>query len=58
MESTLFDDLVQSLQEAKAISTGKVKTSRRFDLMPTEQIPPHPSPKSKTLRASVISPNC
>lgn len=32
MEKTLFDDLVQSLKEAKDISKGKAKTSRRFDV--------------------------
>jgi DNA-binding transcriptional regulator YiaG len=32
MEKTLFDDLVQSLKEAKDISKGKAKASRRFDI--------------------------
>ena len=32
MEKTLFDDLQQSLKEAKAISKGKVKASRRFNV--------------------------
>ena len=30
MEKTLFDDLVQSLKEAKDISKGKTEASRRF----------------------------
>ena len=30
MEKTLFDDLVQSLKEAKDISKGKAEASRRF----------------------------
>jgi putative transcriptional regulator len=36
MENTLFDDLLQSLKEAKAISNGEVKASRRFEVMPTD----------------------
>ena len=32
MEKALFDDLVQSLKEAKNISKGKAKASRRFDI--------------------------
>jgi putative transcriptional regulator len=32
MEKVLFDDLVQSLKEAKAISRKGAKPSRRFDL--------------------------
>jgi putative transcriptional regulator len=32
MEKALFDDLVQSLKEAKAISKGNAKASRRFDI--------------------------
>ena len=31
MEKSMFDDLRQSLKEAKAISKGKVKASRRFN---------------------------
>ena len=31
MDKRLFDDLVQSLKEAKAISKGKAKASRRFE---------------------------
>lgn len=34
MDKTLFDDLVGSLKEAKAIAAGKAKASRRFELMP------------------------
>lgn len=30
MDKTLFEDLVSSLQEAKAISNGKAAASRRF----------------------------
>lgn len=30
MEKSLFDDLMQSLKEAKAISKGEVEASRRF----------------------------
>ena len=33
MEKTLFDDLVQSLKEAKAIAKGSKKASRRFAVM-------------------------
>lgn len=36
MENTLFDDLVQSLKEAKAISKGEAKASRRFEIVPTD----------------------
>ena len=36
MESTLFDDLVQSLKEAKSISKGETQASRRFEVMPTD----------------------
>ena len=32
MDKELFDDLVKSLQEAKAISKGKRPASRRFDI--------------------------
>lgn len=32
MDNTLFDDLVQSLKEAKAISKGEALASRRFTL--------------------------
>ncbi len=33
MEKTLFEDLVSSLQEAKAISGGKAPASRRFEVI-------------------------
>ncbi|BBP03005.1 transcriptional regulator [Sulfuriferula plumbiphila] len=36
MEKTLFDDLVQSLKEADAITKGKTKASRRFDVTPPD----------------------
>jgi DNA-binding transcriptional regulator YiaG len=36
MESTLFDDLVQSLKEAKAIANGEAKASRRFEVAPPD----------------------
>jgi DNA-binding transcriptional regulator YiaG len=36
MEKTLFDDLLQSLKEAKAISKGEAKASRRFEVLPTD----------------------
>jgi putative transcriptional regulator len=36
METALFDDLVQSLKEAKAIAKGEAKASRRFELVPTD----------------------
>ena len=36
MENLLFDDLVQSLKEAKAISKGEVRALRRFEIMPTD----------------------
>jgi DNA-binding transcriptional regulator YiaG len=36
MEKTLFDDLVQSLKEAKDISKGKAKASRRFEITPLD----------------------
>ena len=36
MEKTLFDDLVQSLKEAKDISKGKAKVSRRFEVATTD----------------------
>lgn len=32
METSLFDDLVQSLKEVKDISQGKAAPSRRFDV--------------------------
>ena len=36
MESTLFDDLVQSLKEAKAIASGEAKAYRRFEVAPPD----------------------
>jgi putative transcriptional regulator len=33
MDKALFDDLVASLQEAKAISKGKAAASRRFEVV-------------------------
>ena len=36
MEATLFDDLVQSLKEARAISKGEAPASRRFEIMPPD----------------------
>jgi len=32
MDKTLFDDLVQSLKEAKAIAKGQSRASRRFEV--------------------------
>ena len=36
MEKTLFDDLKQSLKEAKAIKAGEMKASRRFTVDPID----------------------
>ncbi|MDR0771151.1 MAG: helix-turn-helix domain-containing protein [Burkholderiales bacterium] len=36
MEQVLFDDLVQSLKEAKAIAHGKAEASRRFTVAPPD----------------------
>jgi DNA-binding transcriptional regulator YiaG len=36
MEKSLFDDLVESLKEAQAISKGKIKASRRFTVKPID----------------------
>jgi putative transcriptional regulator len=36
MDKQLFDDLVQSLKEAKAIAAGKAKASRRFKVESTD----------------------
>lgn len=36
MEKALFNDLLQSLKEAKAISHGKTKASRRFKVESTD----------------------
>lgn len=59
MEKTLFDDLVQSLKEAKDISKGKGKASRRFELTPPdvkavrEQIGLSQSEFARLMRVSV-----
>lgn len=36
MEKTLFEDLVQSLKEAKAIAKGESPASRRFEVKPID----------------------
>ena len=36
MDKQLFDELVQSLKQAKAISKGKAKASRRFKVESTD----------------------
>ena len=36
MEQALFDDLLQSLQEAKAIAKGEANASRRFTVTPPD----------------------
>ncbi|MBL8511099.1 MAG: transcriptional regulator [Betaproteobacteria bacterium] len=36
MEKTLFNDLAQSLKEAKEISAGRAKASRRIDVTPID----------------------
>lgn len=36
MENTLFDDLVQSLKEARAIAKGEAEASRRFEVAPPD----------------------
>jgi len=36
MENALFEDLVQSLKEAGAISSGKAEASRRFRIPPLD----------------------
>lgn len=36
METSLFDDLVQSLKEAKAIAKGEIPASRRFTVLPPD----------------------
>lgn len=41
MDKTLFEDLVSSLKEAKAISKGKAPASRRFEVT---------TPDAKTVR--------
>ncbi len=44
MEKILFDDLVQSLKEAKNIAIGKMAPSRRFEIAP---------PDVKTIREKI-----
>ncbi|AMO96627.1 helix-turn-helix family protein [Collimonas fungivorans] len=59
MENALFDDLLQSLKEAKAISQGKAEASRRFQMPPTdvkavrEQIGLSQSEFAKLMRVSI-----
>jgi putative transcriptional regulator len=36
MEEALFDDLMQSMKEAKAIARGEAKASRRFTMEPPD----------------------
>lgn len=36
VNKALFNDLMQSLKEAKAISQGKLKPSRRFFVSPSD----------------------
>jgi len=36
MDATLFEDLVQSLKEAKAIAKGEAPASRRFQVKPID----------------------
>jgi putative transcriptional regulator len=36
MDKALFNDLLQSLKEAKAIAKGKALASRRFEAQPTD----------------------
>ncbi|MHB1084252.1 MAG: NadS family protein [Thiobacillus sp.] len=36
MDKTLFDDLMQSLKEAKGIARGEAKASRRFEIAPID----------------------
>lgn len=36
MEKTLLNKLMQSLKEAKAISQGKLRPSRRFVVLPAD----------------------
>jgi DNA-binding transcriptional regulator YiaG len=59
MEKALFDDLVQSLKEAKDISKGKAKASRRFEIKSPdvkavrEQIGLSQSDFAKLMRVSI-----
>jgi putative transcriptional regulator len=36
MEKTLFNDLIKSLKEAKAIAKGEIKAARRFEVAPPD----------------------
>ncbi|AMC34248.1 NadS family protein [Janthinobacterium sp. B9-8] len=36
MEPSLFEDLVQSLKEAKSIASGENQTARRFEVLPPD----------------------
>ncbi len=59
MEQILFDDLVQSLKEAKAIARGQAPASRRFKVKPPdvkvvrEQIGSTQSEFARLMRVSV-----
>lgn len=59
MEQILFDDLVQSLKEAKAIARGQAPASRRFKVAPPdvkvvrEQIGLSQSEFARLMRVSV-----
>ena len=59
MEQALFDDLAQSLKEAKAIAQGQAPASRRFTVEPTdvkavrEQIGLSQSEFARLMRVSV-----
>ena len=58
MEKTRFEDLVSSLQEAKAISGGKAPASRRFEviaLMPRPCVSRSACPKAKFARLMRVS---
>lgn len=57
MDKTLFDDLVQSLKEAKAITTGQTQASRRIvlqaeDVCQVRRYASTPGFLNKTLPAS------
>jgi DNA-binding transcriptional regulator YiaG len=59
MEQALFDDLIQSLKEAKAIAKGETQASRRFTVKPPdvkavrEQIGLSQSEFARLMRVSV-----
>ena len=59
MENALFEDLLQSLKEAKAIPKGKLEPSRRFEMLSTdvkavrEQIGLSQSEFAKLMRVSI-----